>query len=134
LHTWENQQICIIKTFEHFFFILIVVLGFVFCTKIPALPSERFKCLLRPVQSFCFELTSRQVGKNYRVESIYCRGVLYADLVGTDQAPHTPQAGCWAGPTFSLLIFCFFIFCFSFLFVLCCLFSFLKHFLNLNIC
>jgi hypothetical protein len=37
--------------------------------------------------------------------------VLYADLVSADQVPHTPQAGCWAGPTIPLL---FYFFAFSF--------------------
>jgi hypothetical protein len=44
---------------------------------------------------------------------------MYADLVGTEQAPHTPHAGCWAGPTFPILLFyfiLFLLFCFSVVF------------------
>jgi hypothetical protein len=45
-------------------------------------------------------------------------GVLYADLVGADQAPHTPQAGCWAGPinSNSCFVLLFRFFCLIFLF------------------
>jgi hypothetical protein len=39
--------------------------------------------------------------------------VLYADLVGTDQAPHTPQAGGLGQPNITFF-FIFFGFSFSF--------------------
>jgi hypothetical protein len=51
-------------------------------------------------------------------------GVLYADLVGTDQAPHTPRRMVWAGPVFPFTFSLFFRF-FPFLF-LSFLFTFLK--------
>jgi hypothetical protein len=43
-------------------------------------------------------------------------GVMYADLLGTDQASHTPRWMVWAGPTFCFA-FSLFFFLFSFSFV-----------------
>jgi hypothetical protein len=40
--------------------------------------------------------------------SIGAPGLLYADLVGTDQSPHTPRWLVWAGPTFCFVFSLFF--------------------------
>jgi hypothetical protein len=47
---------------------------------------------------------------------IFFRRMLYADLVGMDQVPHTPRRVVWTGLTFRFNFFIFpFLFCFFFL-------------------